>query len=49
MSSVHKVSSHVLWKIEAFIEEDTRNIVALTDVAQWLSAHLRIKGSPVPF
>ena len=23
-SSVHKVSSHVIWKIETFIEEDTR-------------------------
>ena len=25
MSSVQKVSSHVLWKIETFIEEDTRH------------------------
>ena len=32
MRSVQKVSSHVLSKIETFIEEDTRNIVHRTMV-----------------
>ena len=34
MRSIHKVSSHVVWKIEPFIEEDTRNTVHRTMTAQ---------------
>ena len=30
MRSVQKVSSHILWQIETFLEEDTRNIVRRT-------------------
>ena len=33
--SVQKVSSHVMWKIETFIEEDTRNIVHRTMMPQF--------------
>ena len=36
MSSVQKVSSHVLWQIETFIEEDIRNIVHRTMTPQSL-------------
>ena len=34
--SVQKVSSHVLWKIETFMEEDTRNIVYRTMTPLWV-------------
>ena len=34
--SVQKVSSHVIWEIETFIEEDTRNIVQRTMMPQSL-------------
>ena len=36
-SSVQKVSSHVIWKIETFIEEDTRII----DIGQWCLRNAR--------
>ena len=43
--SVQKVSIHVLWKIETFIEEDTRNIVLRTMTPQspskWAPWNLR--------
>ena len=32
--AVQRVSSHVIWKIETFIEEDTRNIVHRTRIPQ---------------
>ena len=33
-NSVLKISSHVIWKVETFIEEDTRNLVHRTMTAQ---------------
>ena len=44
--SVQKGSSHVLWKMETFIEEDTRNIVHRTMTPQFPSGwHLGISHS----
>ena len=34
MRSVQKVSIHIIWKIETFIKEDTRNIVHKTVMPQ---------------
>ena len=34
MRSIQKVSSHIMWKIEAFIEEDTRHTNTLY-IGQW--------------
>ena len=50
MWSVQKVFSHIIWKVEIFIEEDTRNIAHRKKcLSPFQSRHLRTSHSFLNF